>query len=51
MIKVEDTFYIRVMFTTQSKIICRVEEGSEAFEEEIKTQLMSEKDEEKQVRT
>lgn len=49
--KVEDTCYIRVMFTTQSKIICRVEEGSEAFEEEIKTQLMSEKDEEKQVRT
>lgn len=40
--KVEDKFYIRVMFTTQSKIICRVENGDdEAFEKEIQAQMMS----------
>lgn len=40
--KVEDIFYIRVLFTTQSKIICRVESGdSDALEKEIQTQLMS----------
>ncbi len=39
--KVEDKFYIRVMFTTQSKIICRIESGSEEeLEKEIQTQLM-----------
>ena len=38
--KVEDKFYIRVMFTTQSKIICRVENGSDdAFEKEIQAQM------------
>ncbi len=40
--KVEDVFYIRVLFTTQSKIICRVENGDrEVFEKEIQTQIMS----------
>lgn len=40
--KVDDMFYIRVCFTTQSKIICRVETGdSEAFEQEIQNQLAS----------
>ena len=40
--KVGDKFYIRVMFTTQSKIICRVEEGDEdIFEKEIQSQLLS----------
>lgn len=40
--KVEDRFYIRVKFVTQSKIICRVESGDEAsFEEEIKQQLLT----------
>lgn len=43
--KVEDKFYIRVLFTTQSKIICRVETGSsETFEKEIQNQLMSKDD-------
>lgn len=42
--KVEDKFYIRVLFTTQTKIICRVETGdSEAFEKEIQNQLMNKK--------
>lgn len=40
--KVEDKFYVRVMFTTQSKIICRVETGDEdAFEQEIQAQMKS----------
>lgn len=40
--KVEDKFYVRVMFTTQSKIICRVETGNEqALDEEIHSQLTS----------
>lgn len=40
--KVEDKFYIRVMFTTQSKIICRVEDGdAEVLEKEIQSQLLS----------
>ncbi len=40
--KVEDTFYIRVLFTTQSKIICRVENGdTDLLEKEIQTQIMS----------
>ncbi len=39
--KVEDKFYARVLFTTQSKIICRIENGSdEELEKEIQTQLM-----------
>lgn len=39
--KVEDKFYIRVMFTTQSKIICRIENGNkEELEKEIQAQLM-----------
>lgn len=38
--KVEDKFYIRVLFTTQSKIICRVENGEEdALENEIQAQI------------
>lgn len=38
--KVEDKFYIRVLFSTQSKIICRVENGEEdAFEQEIQAQM------------
>lgn len=38
--KVEDTFFIRVMFTTQSKIICRIEENTDGvLEKEIQTQL------------
>ncbi len=38
--KVEDIFFIRVMFTTQSKIICRVEEGdSKKLGEEIRQKL------------
>jgi hypothetical protein len=40
--KVEDIFYIRVLFTTQSKIICRIENGSsDEFEKEIQSQLTS----------
>lgn len=40
--KVEDKFYIRVLFTTQSKVICKVENGNdEALEQEIHNQLMS----------
>lgn len=40
--KVEDKFYIRVMFTTQSKIICRIESGdASSLEEEIQSQLMT----------
>lgn len=40
--KVEDKFYIRVIFTTQSKIICRVEEGDASeLEKEIQLQMMS----------
>lgn len=40
--KVEDKFYIRVLFTTQSKVICRVETGdSETLEHEIQKQLMA----------
>ena len=43
--KVEDKFYVRVMFTTQSKIICRVEDGdNDAFEKEIQAQMMSGED-------
>lgn len=39
--KVEDKFYIRVMFVTQSKIICRIEDGdSETLEKEIKAQML-----------
>lgn len=39
--KVEDKFYIRVLFTTQSKIICRIESGSEEeLNKEIQNQLM-----------
>lgn len=39
--KVEDTFYIRVMFTTQSKVICRIENGDiNELEKEIQSQLM-----------
>ncbi|MCD8180186.1 MAG: HIRAN domain-containing protein [Firmicutes bacterium] len=38
--KVEDKFYVRVMFTTQSKVICRVESGSDGeLEKEIQAQL------------
>lgn len=40
--KVEDCFYVRVMFTTQSKIICKVENGDyEVLEKEIQSQMMS----------
>ncbi len=40
--KVGDKFYIRVLFTTQSKIICRIESGDdEDFEREIHEQLTS----------
>ena len=40
--KVEDKFYVRVLFTTLSKIICRVEEGEEdALMQEIQTQMQS----------
>lgn len=43
--KVDDTFYVRVMFTTQSKIICRVEnENKKALDEEIHSQLTSRDD-------
>lgn len=43
--KVEDKFYIRVMFTTQSKIICRIESGSEEdFEKVIQLQLTEKED-------
>ncbi len=43
--KVEDKFYARVIFTTQSKIICRVEnEDEKALEEEIQSQLTSQDD-------
>lgn len=39
--KVENKFYARVMFTTQSKIICRVEQGKdEDFEKEIAAQMI-----------
>lgn len=39
--KVEDKFYIRVLFTTQSKIICKIEGGNEEeLKDEIRTQLM-----------
>lgn len=38
--KVEDVFYIRVLFITQSKIICRVENGDAGdFEKEIQAQI------------
>lgn len=38
--KVEDKFYVRVMFITNSKIICRVENGAEdALEAEIQAQM------------
>lgn len=40
--KVEDRFYIRVLFVTQSKIICHVESGDvKDFEIEIQNQLMT----------
>lgn len=40
--KVNDKFYIRVMFTTQSKVICRIESGNdEELEKEIHAQLMA----------
>ena len=43
--KVEDKFYIRVMFTTQSKIICKVEDGSgDELEKEIQSQLTTGED-------
>ena len=42
--KVEDKFYIRVMFTTQSKIICRVEtDAPDALEKEIQAQMSEER--------
>lgn len=38
--KVGDKFYIRVLFTTQSKIICKVEKGDgEVLEQEIHAQM------------
>ena len=38
--KVEDKFFVRVMFTTQSKVICKVEENSGGIlEKEIQTQI------------
>ena len=38
--KVEDKFFVRVMFTTQSKVICKVEENSDGIlEKEIQTQI------------
>lgn len=41
--KVENKFYVRVMFTTQSKIICRVEDGdSDVLEKEIQAQMTKE---------
>ncbi len=43
--KVEDKFYIRVLFTTQSKIICKIEEGDgDELEKEIQAQLTSDDD-------
>lgn len=37
--KFEDPFYVRVLFTTQSKIICKIEnEDIEAVEDEFKAQ-------------
>lgn len=40
--KVPDKFYVRVIFTTQSKIICKVEsEESNVLEKEIQAQLES----------
>lgn len=40
--KVKDTFYIRVMFTTNSKIICKIEKGdTDMLEKEIQKQIMS----------
>lgn len=40
--KVEDMFYVRVMFTTQSKIICRIETGDkDVYEKEIQAQMNS----------
>ncbi len=37
--KVEDTFYARIMFITQSKVICRIEYGDEErLEKEINEQ-------------
>lgn len=39
--KVEDKFYARVMFITQSKIICRIEEGEEEeLDKEIREQML-----------
>ncbi len=38
--KVDDVFYVRVMFITQSKVICRIEEEiPEKTEAEIKRQM------------
>lgn len=40
--KVEDKFYVRVIFTTQSKIICRVETGKdEDYEKELTAQMLA----------
>ena len=43
--KVEDKFYARVMFVTQSKVICRVENGSaEDLDKEIAEQMKENED-------
>lgn len=43
--KVDEKFYVRVLFTTNSKIICRVEEGcSERLAEELEKQQKDEDD-------
>lgn len=40
--KVGDTFYIRVLFATQSKIICKIENTDKnLLEKEIQSQMMS----------
>ncbi len=39
--KVNDKFYARVLFVTQSKVICRVEQGSgDLLEQEITKQML-----------
>ena len=43
--RVGERFYVRVMFTTRTKIICRVEDDSrEELERELKVQQMREAD-------
>lgn len=43
--KVEDQFYIRVMFTTQSKVICRIEDSDkDLLEKEIQAQIANRND-------